>query len=57
MFANSLSAIGNNEYPLFLSFCGFFLFIGTFMDAIPAMVLFVTSDLSVRLTLESILFS
>jgi tripartite ATP-independent transporter DctM subunit len=49
--SNFFSGIGNNEYLFLFIIVAFFLFIGTFMDAIPAMVLFVPVIYPVALTL------
>ncbi|MBU1467608.1 MAG: TRAP transporter large permease [Gammaproteobacteria bacterium] len=51
MVSNFFSGIGNNEYLFLFIIVAFFLFIGTFMDAIPAMVLFVPVIYPVALTL------
>ncbi|NLQ17704.1 TRAP transporter large permease [Marinomonas sp. M1K-6] len=45
------SGIGSNEYVFLFIIVAFFLFVGTFMDAIPAMVLFVPVVYPVALTL------
>jgi len=44
--------MGSNEYLFLFIIVAFFLFVGTFMDAIPAMVLFVPVVYPVALTLE-----
>ncbi len=49
--SNFFSGIGNNKYLFLFIIVAFFLFIGTFMDAIPAMVLFVPVIYPVALTL------
>lgn len=45
------SGLGNSEYLFLFIIVAFFLFVGTFMDAIPAMVLFVPVVYPVALTL------
>jgi C4-dicarboxylate transporter, DctM subunit len=45
------SGLGSSEYLFLLIIVAFFLFVGTFMDAIPAMVLFVPVVYPVALTL------
>jgi len=51
MVSSFFNGIGSNEYLFLFIIVAFFLFIGTFMDAIPAMVLFVPVIYPVALTL------
>jgi tripartite ATP-independent transporter DctM subunit len=51
MVSSFFSGMGSNEYLFLFIIVAFFLFIGTFMDAIPAMVLFVPVIYPVALTL------
>ncbi|EOW9344657.1 TRAP transporter large permease [Vibrio diazotrophicus] len=51
MVADFFNSLGGNEYLFLFIIIAFFLFIGTFMDAIPAMVLFVPVIYPVALSL------
>lgn len=51
MVADFFNNLGGNEYLFLFIIIAFFLFIGTFMDAIPAMVLFVPVIYPVALSL------
>lgn len=51
LVADFFNSLGGNEYLFLFIIIAFFLFIGTFMDAIPAMVLFVPVIYPVALSL------